>query len=112
MALTKVSYSMIAGASVNVIDYGATGNGTTNDTAAIQAAIDSRTSGGTVYFPCGTYSVTGIRIDGTGANLTNITLQGEGVASLLQIAASNTSNVIKSLSGSGFRIAAFKIQGG
>jgi parallel beta-helix repeat protein len=112
MALTKVSYSMIDGASVNVLDFGATGNGTTNDTAAIQAAIDSRTSGGTVYFPRGTYSVTGIRIDGTSANLTNITLQGEGVASLLQIAASNTSNVIKSLSGSGFRIAELKIQGG
>lgn len=41
-------------------EFGATGNGTTDDTAAIQAAIteaDSK-SGGVVYFPPGTYSVT------------------------------------------------------
>lgn len=50
MALTKVSYSMINGAAVNVRDFGAVGdyflpNGSinpspTNDTAAVQAAID------------------------------------------------------------------------
>jgi hypothetical protein len=42
----------------NVKDYGATGDGTTNDTAAIQAAIDAAAVGGTVLFPAGTYSVT------------------------------------------------------
>jgi len=39
MSLTKVSYSMITGAAVNVLDYGATGNGVTDDRAACQAAI-------------------------------------------------------------------------
>jgi hypothetical protein len=48
MALTKVSYSMITGSSTNVLDYGAVGDGTTDDTAAIQAAINS---GNAVYFP-------------------------------------------------------------
>ena len=39
MSLTKVSYSMINGASVNVNDFGAVGDGTTDDTTKIQAAL-------------------------------------------------------------------------
>lgn len=53
--LTKVTYSMIAGAVVNVIDYGAVGNGVADDAAAIQDAIDALANGGTVFFPTGTY---------------------------------------------------------
>jgi hypothetical protein len=60
MSLTKVSFSMIDGASINVQDYGATGDGTTNDQAAIQAAIDAATAANkTVYLPAGRYRVTG-----------------------------------------------------
>lgn len=55
MALTKVTYSMINGADVNILDFGAVGDGVTDDTAAIQAALDSLgVAGGTVVIPDGT----------------------------------------------------------
>jgi Pectate lyase superfamily protein len=42
---------------VNVMDYQATGNGTTDDSAAIQSALDAAASGGVVYFPTGDYLI-------------------------------------------------------
>ena len=59
MSLTKVSYSMIDGASLNVLDFGAVGDGVADDTAAIQATVDNAiTNSKTVFFPDGTYKVT------------------------------------------------------
>lgn len=44
---------------LNVKDYGAVGNGTNDDTAAIQAALDAVPEGGrAVYLPAGRYKVT------------------------------------------------------
>jgi len=40
---------------VSVVDFGAVGDGVNDDTAAIQAAIDSITTAGAIYFPSGTY---------------------------------------------------------
>ena len=52
----------------NVRDYGALGDGVTNDTVAIQAAITAcaAAGGGTVYFPAGLYVISGALQD-TGA---------------------------------------------
>ena len=55
MSLTKVSYSMITGEVVNVLDFGAVGDGVTNDQPAVQAALTYLFANGknTLYFPDG-----------------------------------------------------------
>jgi len=58
MSLTKATYSMIEGAPVNVLDYGAVGDNTTDNTTAIQNALNAA-AGGECYFPEGNYRVTG-----------------------------------------------------
>jgi hypothetical protein len=59
MSLTKATNRMIEGAYLNVLDYGAIGNGTADDTAAFQAAITAgQTLEKTVYVPSGTYKIT------------------------------------------------------
>lgn len=54
MTLTKASYSMITGAPVNVLDFGADPTGIADSTDEIQAALDASTN---VFFPSGTYLV-------------------------------------------------------
>jgi hypothetical protein len=72
MSLTKASYSMITGEVINVLDYGAVGNGIANDTAAIQAAIDAAQGTQQVFFPAGTYKVTATLNLYKGSNLIGI----------------------------------------
>ena len=54
MSLTKATYSMVNGAPVNTLDFGAVQNNSTDNTAVVQAAIDSLgTYGGLVVNPYG-----------------------------------------------------------
>lgn len=75
---------------VSVKDFGAVGDGTTDDTAAIQAAIDAvSATGGAVYVPSGAYLVSGLSITavsaaGGGLNTSRFRLFGDGHNSILK----------------------------
>jgi hypothetical protein len=63
---------------VSVKDFGAVGNGTTNDSAAIQAAV---ATGSDVFFPKGTYYAPGLNIEFA---VTDQTIFGSGWNSILK----------------------------
>jgi hypothetical protein len=71
MALTKTHSRMIAGSAVNVIDFGAVGDGVADDTAAIQAAVNSGAF--EIIIPEGTYSTGAISVS---SNVRKITGSG------------------------------------
>jgi parallel beta-helix repeat protein len=73
----------------NVKDYGAKGNGTTDDTGSIQAAVNAArdAGGGTVYLPPGSYLVSKqTRKAWVIQMYSNITMTGEGKNSWLKLA--------------------------
>jgi hypothetical protein len=105
MALTKVHNRMVAGSFASVIDYGATGNGVTDDTAAIQAAINAvGATGGGLYFPTGTYKITSgltvanrMFIQGTGDNSTCV-IEPDGDFTALSLGGASDGTIIIGLS--------------
>lgn len=78
---------MINGATLNVLDYGATGDGITNDTAAIQRALDKlQPTGGILFFPNGIYLTDSIDLRGfKSITLTGTDLGGQPWLSTCQI---------------------------
>lgn len=81
MPLTKATYSMIQGAPINVLDYGAVGDGVADDTAEIQAAIDNSVQGTEIFFPPGTYRITSTL---NVADSDKVTLSGSGKFSCIK----------------------------
>jgi hypothetical protein len=79
---------------LSVKDKGAIGDGVTDDTAAIQAAIDSFASGnGLIFFPVGTYKITGtitltqdrVHLVGAGISATMIDFQPTANDTLFEV---------------------------
>ena len=80
MSLTKVTNSMISGASVNILDAGAiAGASAAVNTPAIQLAIDSLPSGGEIIIPSGTFLVTGLT-----STASKIIFRGQGETSVIE----------------------------
>jgi polygalacturonase len=65
---------------VNVKEFGATGNGTADDTAAVQAAINAAKPGETIYFAAGAYSVANFVVK----NRSGLSFAGEGQKSTIK----------------------------
>jgi hypothetical protein len=80
----------------NVRNYGATGNGSTDDTAAIQKALDAAVSGDSIYFPTGTYHISG-SVD---VHTSNVRVYGDGAASVIKGDTTQTDLVVVYNSGS------------
>jgi hypothetical protein len=87
--------------------YSATGDGTTNDTTAVQAALTAAAAipGSVVFLPEGTYSVTGAVLTGT-----NVTLFGPGKLKLREN--STTNACLRLSSATHCRVVGVSVDGG
>lgn len=123
MALTKASYSMTTGAPVNVMDYmtpaqvaDVISNGATLDvTAAVQSAFTAANGTKSVYFPDGSYVITG-SVDCKNSSVSGQSMYGAKILCRLVNARAftNLGRNISNLSfiGTGYATAdAFEIQG-
>lgn len=107
-----VSMDLAYNTTFNVKSYGAVGDGTADDTTAVQAALNAATNanGGIVFFPTGTYKITatlnvqsnafrydgwqggGIIIRGAGANKTRLVASGGTGFQLLNFVTNKSAN--------------------
>lgn len=107
MALQKIKGSIFEstdnGLSFNVKDYGAKGDGSTDDYAAIQATIDAaHVDGGEVYFPPGDYRVSAtLKLDQRGitgapnSNTRRVDFRGAGKGNTILQATTDSTNVLR-----------------
>lgn len=78
---------VMSGPVLNVMDFGAKGDGQTDDTAAIRQAIAEVPTGGVVYLQAGVYRITqplylkpDMVLRGAGSSLTSLMFEGSGTA--------------------------------
>lgn len=95
MSLTKAKYSMISGSPINVLDYGAVGDGITDNTSAISTAILDVPTNGTLYFPSGVY------VGYILLRRSDITIMGDGSSSTTLKLPNSCSSITVSAEGGG-----------
>ena len=106
MALTKAHNRMIANAAANIRDFGAVGNGSTDDSAAFNSAISSLAAqgGGTLFIPIGDYNLNNVLTPMS----SNITIEGEGYGSLLRNFIGGFYNFVSNITWRNFRIIGYR----
>ncbi len=95
-ASASVTINATVTSGINPKNYGATGNGTTDDTAAINSAIAALTPGASLVFPCGTYltssqlfiKVTNVTVDGSSC----ATIHNTGSGTVMVVGGSGNGN--------------------
>jgi hypothetical protein len=76
LVLVLLMATPLAAAVIDVTTYGAIPNDSVDDSFAIQRAIDAAPNNSVIYFPRGTYLLTGVRLH----NRSGLTLSGDGSA--------------------------------
>ncbi len=103
MSLTKAKNRMIDGASANVKDFGAKGDGVTDDTAAFQAAVNTLKK---VYVPNGSYVIGGVEVDSYSD------IVGENSVRTILLPSANNVDMIKVLtSAADLKLSNFRVSG-
>jgi hypothetical protein len=105
---TKIKHNQIYYAPLNIMDFGAVGNGTTDDSAAMTAALAALpANGGTIVIPAGV----NIYLDTTSYTFTipNIVIQGEGENSKITSNVTSGAFVFTTKPGSGTKFINFAL---
>lgn len=88
---TTYYFSSLAGV-INPLDYGAAGDGVTDDTAAIQRAVNAaQSSGKALFIPAGTYSISNVNVTAP------VTIYGSGWGTVLKANAASIPLLVQNL---------------